>query len=146
MLSINIWELLWTVVNFFLLYFLLKKLLYEPLLTFMDRRRERMEAGLAAQRQVEERLAQKEQARQQEQERLRREAESRQEAQRAALDARRAEIDAELKQESLRLREEYRQKLQRLQEQVGERMAAQKTELAKLLVARLLNADGQQSL
>ena len=46
MLSINIWELLWTVVNFFVLYYLLKLLLYRPLIGFMDARQARIDTGL----------------------------------------------------------------------------------------------------
>lgn len=45
MLSINISELIWGIINFFLLYFLLKRFLYTPLISFMDKRRQRIEAG-----------------------------------------------------------------------------------------------------
>ena len=46
MLSINISELIWTVINFFLLYFLLKRFLYRPILRVIDARRERLDAAL----------------------------------------------------------------------------------------------------
>lgn len=42
MLSINLSELIWTVVNFFLLYFLLKRFLYDPILRHMDARDKRL--------------------------------------------------------------------------------------------------------
>lgn len=45
MLTINISEVIWTVINFFLLYFLLKRFLYEPLVRFMDERQARIDAG-----------------------------------------------------------------------------------------------------
>lgn len=45
MLTINISEVIWTVINFFLLYFLLKRFLYEPLIKFMDERQARIDAG-----------------------------------------------------------------------------------------------------
>lgn len=45
MLTINISELILTVINFFLLLFLLKRFLYTPLITFMDERRGRIEQG-----------------------------------------------------------------------------------------------------
>lgn len=50
MLSINISELIWTVVNFFLLYFLLKRFLYDPVVKFTDARRARVEAELDKER------------------------------------------------------------------------------------------------
>lgn len=48
MLSINISELIWGVINFVLLYFLLKRFLFKPLLSFMDKRNERIRQGLEA--------------------------------------------------------------------------------------------------
>ena len=63
MLSINISELIWGIINFFLLYFLLKRFLYTPLISFMDKRKERIEAGyedemraLEEKKQVEEQI------------------------------------------------------------------------------------------
>ena len=43
MLSINVSELIWTVVNFFLLYFLLKRFLYTPVVRFLDARQARLD-------------------------------------------------------------------------------------------------------
>lgn len=45
MLSINISELIWGIINFFLLYFLLKRFLFKPIISFMDKRKERIESG-----------------------------------------------------------------------------------------------------
>ena len=57
MLSINISELIWTIINFFLLYFLLKHFLYDPVLRFIDARQRRLDEALekekAAQSEVE---------------------------------------------------------------------------------------------
>ena len=50
MLSINISELIWTIINFFLLYFLLKRFLYKPICEHMDARQARIDAGLAKER------------------------------------------------------------------------------------------------
>ncbi|MCR5122788.1 MAG: F0F1 ATP synthase subunit B [Ruminococcus sp.] len=38
MLNINIWDILWTVINLLLFYFLLKKFLFKPVLGMMERR------------------------------------------------------------------------------------------------------------
>lgn len=50
MLSINVSEVVWTIVCFFLLYFLLKRFLYDPVVSFMDDRRERIDSKLRAER------------------------------------------------------------------------------------------------
>ena len=46
MLSINVSELIWTIVNFFLLYFLLKRFLYTPVVRFLDKRQARLDEAL----------------------------------------------------------------------------------------------------
>jgi len=60
MLSINIWDIIWTIINFFLLYFVLNKLLYKPVIRFMDERRERIEAGLAQEKAANMQIAESE--------------------------------------------------------------------------------------
>ena len=52
MLSINISELVLTAASFFLLFFLLKHFLYDPLISFMDERSARIEKGLDAEKQA----------------------------------------------------------------------------------------------
>ena len=46
MISINISELIWTVINFFLLLFLLNRFLYKPVISFMEERQARIDAKL----------------------------------------------------------------------------------------------------
>lgn len=46
-MSINVSEVIWTVICFFALLFVLKKFLFDPLIKFMDERDARIEAGLA---------------------------------------------------------------------------------------------------
>ena len=53
MLSINISELIWGIVNFFLMFFLLNKFLFQPVLKFMDERQARIDAGENAKKQAE---------------------------------------------------------------------------------------------
>ena len=57
MLSINFSELIWTIINFFLLYFLLKRFLYDPITRFMDARRERLDKALEQEREAQARVA-----------------------------------------------------------------------------------------
>ncbi len=51
-LEISIPELIWTVISFFVLMFLLKKFLYQPILRFMDEREARVQAVLEEGRQA----------------------------------------------------------------------------------------------
>ena len=56
MLSINISELIWTVINFLLLLFLLRRFLYRPICRFMDARQARIDAGLEKERAAQDAL------------------------------------------------------------------------------------------
>lgn len=51
-MSINVSELIWTILCFFVLLFVLKKLLLEPILKVMDARRANVDEGLAAGREA----------------------------------------------------------------------------------------------
>lgn len=46
-MSINVSEVIWTIICFFVLLFVLKKFLFGPLITFMEDRKARVEAGMA---------------------------------------------------------------------------------------------------
>lgn len=52
-MSINVSEVIWTVICFFALLFVLKKFLFGPLIKFMDERQARIDAGEAAIREAE---------------------------------------------------------------------------------------------
>ena len=56
MLSINPSELIWTIINFFLMLFLLKHFLYTPVSEFMEKRQAKIDAGRAEERRAEEEL------------------------------------------------------------------------------------------
>ena len=53
MISINVSDLIWTIINFLLLCILLNHFLYKPVLRFMDDRQARMDAKLAEKREAE---------------------------------------------------------------------------------------------
>jgi len=55
-LSINISELIWTVICFFVLLVVLKKLLFDPLVSFMAARDARIQDGLSAGRTAQQQL------------------------------------------------------------------------------------------
>ena len=142
MLSINIWDLLWTFVNFFLLYFVLKTLLYKPIVRFMDERRTRIEAGLEEERKLREAMEANAQALLEKKEQCRLEAKRILDAAQAEDSAQREAQSAQLKQELLLKREELRQDVRQQQAQDAERFNAQEAELAAVLADRLLKAGG----
>ena len=53
MLSINISELIWTIINFFLLYFLLKRFLFDPVGRHLDERQAKIDAGVNEEREAQ---------------------------------------------------------------------------------------------
>ena len=61
-MSINVSEVIWTINCFFVLLFVLKKLLFNPLLRVMDERQARIDAGEAARQETEDRLRKNEAA------------------------------------------------------------------------------------
>ncbi len=141
MLSINISELIWTIINFFLLYFLLKRFLFDPVGKFMDARQEKIDTGLNEEKQALETV-------QANRERLAAEkAERRLEASRILTDAE-AE-DARVRSESLnaarkQAAEDLRESAARLEQQ-NERdeslLKESSGELSALLAARILGQE-----
>ncbi|MBQ2062708.1 MAG: ATP synthase F0 subunit B [Oscillospiraceae bacterium] len=53
-MSINISELIWTIICFFALLFVLKTFLFGPIMSHMDQRRSRIDAGLDEKRRADE--------------------------------------------------------------------------------------------
>ena len=45
-LQISVPEFIWTIISFFLFMFLLNKFLFKPVMSFMDERKARIDAGL----------------------------------------------------------------------------------------------------
>lgn len=141
MISINVSELIWTVINFFLLLFLLKHFLYTPILRFMEQRQARIDAGLEAERQAKTAL--EENARELSEQK----AEARREA--AAFlneseteDARRAaEAYAEARDAAAALQRSGEADLQQRQARETGELSAKTPELAALLAAHLLGEE-----
>lgn len=142
MLSINLWELLWTLVDFFLLYFVLKKLLIKPLTAFMEARQARIDQGLAQERQVEEALRAGEERLAGEKERCRAQARSLISQAREAAGEKQEEAARESRQEAQERRRQLREDAERLRQRELARLRDREPELTELLVARLLRRDG----
>ena len=139
MLSINVSELIWTIINFFLLYFLLKRFLYTPVVRFLDARQARLDE--AEKKEAEARAAADEIDRQiEEQKALRREeaAEILAEAQTADAEQSRQSF-AEAKEAAARALEDANAALRAEQERERASLASDTPELAAMLAERLLD-------
>ena len=139
MLSINVSELIWTIINFFLLYFLLKRFLYTPVVRFLDARQARLDE--AEKKEAEARAAADEIDRQiEEQKALRREeaAEILAEAQKANAEQSRQSF-AEAKEAAARALEDANAALRAEQERERASLASDTPELAAMLAERLLD-------
>jgi len=55
-MSINVSELIWTIINFVVLYFLLNHFLYKPVRRFVDQRNAKIQAGLDAEAEAQQAL------------------------------------------------------------------------------------------
>ena len=138
MLSINISDLIWTVINFFLLYFLLKHFLYTPVIRFMDERKARTDAKLREEQDAltrakenEDRLAaEKAESREEAKRILSRAGTEREEQHSAAVLAARAD--------SSRNRKEATAALAQRREKTASRLEQATPELAALLAEQLL--------
>ena len=141
MLSINLSELIWAVINFLLLLFLLNRFLFKPMLSFMDRRQEKIDAGLAEERQAEQTV-------QENQTRLAGlKAECQEETRRiiaqadAAQEAELAQAITKAKKDAAEAHKATVEALAARRDAEAEKLAAAEPELAELLVRRLLGDE-----
>lgn len=139
MLTINLSELILTVINFFLLLFILKHFLYKPLLAFMDARNARIDEGLEEERTVRASLEEEAALRE------KRRKESHEEARRIVHDAqatddhRHSELMAEANAENLCKRKAAKtDELQRNEDETR-LMEEQQERLAALLAENLMD-------
>ena len=141
MFSINLSELIWTVINFFLLLFLLNRFLYKPLTGFMAERQARIDAGLQKEQDAKTSVKEND-------ERLEKEkAESREEAKQLLkknaeeLEQHSAEMLKEAKEAAAQDRKASEEALTAKQGQTAERLQTAAPELASALVGHLLGGE-----
>lgn len=142
MLSINFSELIWTIINFFLLLFVLKRFLIGPMVKHLDARQARIDQSLEARRQADEAIwqadeaaeAQRQSARQEAGEILALAGKDAEARSRESLEQARAQSGALLQQEEDQARLQARQERQELE--------AGQQKLADALAGRLLNRKG----
>lgn len=143
MLTINVSELILTVINFFLLLFLLKRFFYTPLLAFMEARQVRIDTGL------EQEQAALAEIRQQELMNVSRRKERNEEASRILRDAqtaedlRRSELEVQAKEQAARERKEAKCAEFHRNEEEAQLLDEQRSQLAALLADGLLEHFSQ---
>ena len=140
MLSINISELVLTVISFFLLLFLLKHFLYDPLIRFMDERNARIEEGLDAEKQDLAAVQANEMLLEAKRKESMDQAKSIVEQARNADEQRREAALQQARQSAGESRSRAREELCRLQESESGKLRDSETELAALLADRLLSS------
>lgn len=141
MLSINIWELLWTVVNFFLLLLILRNLLYKPLIRFMDSRQARIDAGFDEERRAQEAYDSEKARLLYDKNRCMQEAKDRSERAKAEYEARCEQLSRRLRGETADKRQELKRAVAEISGGEKARFDANERELAELLLEKLISAD-----
>lgn len=144
MLSINPSELIWTIIGFFALYFLLSRFLFRPLVSFMDERRARIDAGLNEEKQAQDALKE-------DTERLERCREEELLSARQQLrtekdqdERRRVEALAQAREAAGLLRGQGQREADALRENTEREVALRGDELAERLAERLLNTGNTE--
>lgn len=140
MLSINISELVLTAISFFLLFFLLKRFLYDPLIRFMDERNARIEEGLDAEKQALAAVQANEMLLEARRKESMDQAKTIVEQARNADEQRREAALRQARQSAEESRSRAREELCRLQESESGKLRDSETELATLLADRLLSS------
>lgn len=142
-LQICIPEFIWTVINFFLLMFLLKKFLYTPILKFMDERQARIDAGLDEGKKAEQAL--EENSKQ-----LAAELSAKGDEARSVISEARSEAEkvksAELEKahaEAEKLNKQARERVKQCESDARGDIDQSMTELVGVLAAKLLNSDAE---
>lgn len=138
MLSINISELVLTVLNFLLLWFLLNKFLFKPVIRFTEERQARINAGLEAEKKVLERQQEEQRLLEARAEELSRELDQRRSAQRSESTARIEAQKDEIRRQGRDTRQQLREDIQRGADEAAAILEAEKDALAETLARRIL--------
>ena len=141
MLSINISELIWTVINFFLLLFLLKRFLYNPIIRFTEERQARMDAKLLEEKDAKARVAENEERILNEKTKSREEARQLLAQSADALEKQHAQVMSEARAASSKRLKDGEAELAERRDKTAEKLREATPELAALLSKRLLNEE-----
>lgn len=139
MLSINLSELVLTIISFFLLLFLLNKFLYTPVLKFMRERQARIDAGLEKERTANAEAAENEKRIEDAKTQRREEAKAILAKQRTDDGRAHEECAKQLLKDSAKERQEARVRVEAMAKDAKAKLDTEKDELANALAERLIS-------
>lgn len=139
MLSINLSELVLTIISFFLLLFLLNKFLYTPVLKFMRERQARIDAGLEKERAANAEAAENEKRIEDAKTQRREEAKAILAKQRTDDGRAHEECAKQLLKDSAKERQEARVRVEAVAKDAKAKLDTEKDELANALAERLIS-------
>ena len=139
MLSINLSELVLTIISFFLLLFLLNKFLYTPVLKFMRERQARIDAGLEKERAANAEAAENEKRIEDAKTQHREEAKAILAKQRTDDGRAHEECAKQLLKDSAKERQEARVRVEAMAKDAKAKLDTEKDELANALAERLIS-------
>lgn len=139
MLSINLSELVLTIISFFLLLFLLNKFLYTPVLKFMRERQARIDAGLEKERAANAEAAENEKRVEDAKTQRREEAKAILAKQRTDDGRAHEECAKQLLKDSAKERQEARVRVEAMAKAAKAKLDTEKDELANALAERLIS-------
>lgn len=141
MISINISELIWTVINFFLLLFLLNRFLYKPVISFMEQRQARIDAKLREEEEAKARIEENDARILEEKARSREEAKKLLALNAEEIEKHNAEVLQEAKKASVQNRKDSEAALSQRQEKTAQQLHEAAPELAAMLAEKLLSEE-----
>ena len=141
MISINISELIWTVINFFLLLFLLNRFLYKPVISFMEQRQARIDAKLREEEEAKARIEENDARILEEKTRSREEAKKILAQNAEEIEKHNAEVLQEAKKASAQNRKDSEAALSQRQEKTAQQLHEAAPELAAMLAEKLLSEE-----
>ena len=144
MLTINVSEVILTVINFFLLYYLLKRFLYTPLIRFMDERQSRIDAGAAVKKKALDAAHESEAHMDEELRKSREEAVHIIADEKLSEDSVHTEHVRQLRESRRRAMQESRERIETLRHEESAELDERREALAGLLASRLLSEAGNK--
>ena len=138
MLSINISELVLTIISFFILLFLLNKFLFTPVSKFMAERQARLDASLEKEREASDEVAENEKRIEADKAAKRDEAKNILAGERAEDGKKREEYVRRLAAENVSERQNAKARVDEMAKDARTRLDSEKDELAKTLAERLM--------
>ena len=141
MISINISELIWTVINFFLLLFLLNRFLYKPVISFMEQRQAQIDAKLREEEEAKVRIEENDARILDEKARSREEAKKLLALNAEEIEKHNAEVLQEAKKASVQNRKDSEAALSQKQEKTAQQLHEAAPELAAMLAEKLLSEE-----